>query len=379
MISDNYEFVKTIGEGSFAKVVLAKRRDGAKVAVKIIKKKSKSTKEVHIKREVTNLRSIDHTHIVKCFDLIQDEKKYYIIMEYIKGSELLDVILSKNRGLSEGKSKKYFAQLISAVSYCHSQFISHRDLKPENILIDKNDNIKLIDFGLSTRLHTDGSGHNTWCGSPMYSPPEIFSQDTYKSPQIDIWSLGIILYAMLTSTLPFSGRDDMELMTRIQNCKYKIPIYMPLLVVDLLTQILKKNPADRISLAQIREHKWLAEYAPIDLQIPKLPKVLSINLLIIEKMEKLGFDGDETMKSLRHERNNEYTTVYHDLKERIYRSDPQDPQDPAILEIPYISTDDQISVIDDTSTLGSSPTLSRVAKISKSDSGKKFLQKIFHT
>lgn len=379
MFSDNYEFIKTIGEGSFAKVVLAKRRGAgtttgtttgtAKVAVKIIKKKSKSTKEEHIKREVANLRSINHTHIVKCFDLIQDEKKYYIIMEYIKGSELLDVILSKSRGLSEDKSKKYFAQLISAVSYCHSQFISHRDLKPENIIIDKNDNIKLIDFGLSTRMHADGSGHDTWCGSPMYSPPEIFSQDTYKSPQIDIWSLGIILYAMLTATLPFGGRDDVELMTRIQNCKYKIPIHMPLLAADLIMKILKKNPEDRISLVQIREHKWLEEYAPIDLQIPKPPKVLSINLLVIEKMEKLGFDGDETMKSLRRECNNEYTTVYHDLKERIYHSNPQD------MEIPYITSDD----IADHSPPGSSPTLARVAKISKSDTGKKFLQKIFHS
>jgi serine/threonine protein kinase len=384
---DKYQFIKRIGKGSFATVKLAVADDGSRVAIKIIRK-SKVRDDITIKREAAILRSVNHTNIIKYYDLLQDKSKYYIIMELIDGDELYNVTLKYpgGHGIPESQSKKYFSQIVSAVSYCHSQFISHRDLKLENIMLGSDDNVKLIDFGLSTRLHSDGTKNNTWCGSPMYAAPEICNHNEYTLPQVDIWCLGIILYAMLSSKLPFGGRDDREVSANVSRCIYKIPIYIPLLAADLITRILKRDPVERPSLLQIREHVWLAEYAPIDLQLPQLPQTLSINLLIIEKMEGLGFNGDRTMQSLRRGENNEYTTVYNDLTYRIYQKKQNSKEHIRSIEIPYITRDrrgrsepDLRSSQDipiQPNTVHISPTLARNSTIRKNSSGQKFLQKL---
>lgn len=388
MSVQQYEFIRKLDRGSFSKIKLAKDSDtGRKVAIKVLKKSLKYNNDDTIKREVAIMRSFRHSHIVRCYDLLQDDKCYYIIMEYIKGQNLIDYIVERagpNHGLPEKQARRYFAQLVSAVSYCHSQFISHRDLKLENIMIDtREDAVKLIDFGLSARMHHDGRKHNTWCGSPLYAPPEICVHDTYTSPQVDIWSMGIILYAMLSGHLPFGGKDDGEIANSVYRCKYRIPESIPPLAKSLIKSILRKDPQDRATLEQIRAHLWLQPYGPIDLQIPRYQQTLSINLLIIEKMEQLGFNGDETMISLRHGDANEYTSVYHDLRERIYiqRAEQEDR-----MKIPYVSKDRRGNSEPDLrssqeltgdSYTPVSPGLARSGKIRKNSTGQKFLQKLF--
>ena len=383
MSIQQYEFVRTLDTGSFSKVKLAKNsHTREKVAIKIIKKQTVKSDDFIIKREVAIMRSFKHTHIVRCYDLIQDKRRYYIIMEYVKGQNLIDYIINHTtNGLPEEQARRYFAQLVSAISYCHSQFITHRDLKLENIMLDSScDKIKLIDFGLSTRLHEDGSKHNTWCGSPMYAPPEICSHDVYTSPQVDIWSLGIILYAMLSGRLPFGGKNDAETARSVCRCRYQIPVHIPDMASDLIQRILRKNPKKRATLNQIRNHEWLSLEQPIDLQIPKQRQLLSINLLIIEKMENLGFNGDEAMVSLRRGDVNEYTSVYRDLQQRIYEKRLCEED----MQIPYITKErrgnsepDLHSSTDELSMTYESPSLARNCKIRKNSTGQKILQKIF--
>jgi serine/threonine protein kinase len=371
MSISQYKIKKTLDKGSFAKVKLAKdTRSGERVALKIIHKTK--CDETAIKKEVAIMRACRHSHIVKYKDVIQDDRNYYIIMEYIDGKNLFDYVLHHGP-LPEYTCKKYITQLVSAVRYCHSQFISHRDLKLENIMVDKNDNVKIIDFGMSTRLHIDGSKHNTWCGSPLYVPPEIYMHNSYASPKVDVWCIGVILYAMLTQHLPFGGKDIAKITENIVRCKYKIPINVPIDAANLVHKILRRDPDDRISLEQIQRHRWLADAPDVELEIPMRSmsrKSLSINLLLIEKMESLGFDGDEVMKAIRHGESNEYTTVYYDLRDRIYEHSPTPDEvritrgnsEPDL----HNSSDDIVS-----------PTLARSAKIRKNSSGQKFLEKLF--
>lgn len=386
MSIQQYELIKKLDKGSFSKIKLAIDSDtGVQVAIKVLKKSIKYNNDNAIKREVAIMRSFRHSHIVRCYDLLQDEKHYYIIMEYIKGQNLIDYITSRAKpegGLAENQARRYFAQLVSAVSYCHSQFISHRDLKLENIMIDtKKDIVKLIDFGLSARMHHDGRKHNTWCGSPLYAAPEICIHDTYTSPQVDIWSMGIILYAMLSGYLPFGGKDDAEIANSVYRCKYRIPESVPSNARSLIRSILRKNPKDRATLEQIRAHSWLEPYGPIDLQIPKYEQTLSINLLIIEKMQNLGFNGDEAMIALRRGDVNEYTSVYHDLCERIYIQRAQQEEH---MKIPYVTKNRRGNSEPDLRTsqeliepASLSPGLARSGKIRKNSTGQKFLQKLF--
>jgi len=463
-----YTIIRALNNGTFAKIKLALHiESGKEVAIKVIKKHSgkgseNTTKNIII-REITMLRCLDHPHIVKYIDLLEDDRAYYIIMEYVAGRQLFDAILyaddsiesspyaslsasvdtsanasidasdasahtstdaaspsigelfdactnlsvfsasgggdssssttsipspprtpvsmpstpalitssellrcnasiydgsgASNRSneffqttyetkkisspkpqkadsvgaagwfeykntsfsvLSIDVIKKYFSQIVSAMGHCHAKFIAHRDLKLENILVDTLGNIKVIDFGFADFMR---SGHKTFCGSMYYIAPEIILGDEeYSSIKSDIWSMGVILYAMLTGHLPFGGKNDKEISLRILEHKPHYPEYISLIAgtgaVDLLRKMLNRLPNERITLAGIRAHPWLSGYTlPLYLSPAMLEHKYSrfIDNRVIDKMVHMGYNEMDVFAAIRHDSDTECAVVYRAL------------------------------------------------------------------
>lgn len=187
------------------------------------------------------------------------------MLEYVPGGELYNSIERKGR-FPEGEARRYFQQIMSAVGYCHSHKVSHRDIKPENILLDEQNNIKLGDFGLSN-LMRDGHFFSTSCGSPNYAAPEVISGSVYCGPEADIWSCGVVLYALLAGALPFDDANMSVLFSKIKSAQYHLPHFFSDSVKDLISRIFNPDPIARITLPQIERHPWYATSIPIYLRI----------------------------------------------------------------------------------------------------------------
>jgi serine/threonine protein kinase len=219
--------------------------------------------------------------------------------------------------LSCERAKKYFSQIISALGHCHAKFIAHRDIKLENILVDKNDNIKIVDFGLADFMKSKCS---TFCGSMFYIAPEILEgRENYSPIKSDIWSLGVVLYSMLTGKLPFGGINNDIVMKKILSSDPFIPHYIVPQAADLLLQMLNKVPAERITLSGIREHPWcegyvLPLYLPEKLLNIKRPRF--IDNKVIDKMVKMGYDDVDVIIAIRRSDATECAVVYHALCEK---------------------------------------------------------------
>ncbi|KPJ17560.1 Serine/threonine-protein kinase MARK2 [Papilio machaon] len=252
-----YKLLKTIGKGNFAKVKLAKHvPTGKEVAIKIIDKTQLNPGSLQkLFREVRIMKMLDHPNIVKLFQVIETEKTLYLVMEYASGGEVFDYLVLHGR-MKEKEARAKFRQIVSAVQYCHQKRIIHRDLKAENLLLDGEMNIKIADFGFSNEF-TPGSKLDTFCGSPPYAAPELFQGKKYDGPEVDVWSLGVILYTLVSGSLPFDGSTLRELRERVLRGKYRIPFYMSTDCENLLKKFLVLNPAKRASLENIMRDKWM--------------------------------------------------------------------------------------------------------------------------
>ncbi|XP_021704656.1 serine/threonine-protein kinase MARK2 isoform X8 [Aedes aegypti] len=252
-----YKLLKTIGKGNFAKVKLAKHVPTSKeVAIKIIDKTQLNASSLQkLYREVRIMKLLDHPNIVKLFQVIETEKTLYLVMEYASGGEVFDYLVLHGR-MKEKEARAKFRQIVSAVQYCHQKRIIHRDLKAENLLLDSEMNIKIADFGFSNQF-TPGSKLDTFCGSPPYAAPELFQGRKYDGPEVDVWSLGVILYTLVSGSLPFDGATLRELRERVLRGKYRIPFYMSTDCENLLKKFLVLNPAKRASLESIMKDKWM--------------------------------------------------------------------------------------------------------------------------
>ncbi|XP_046401238.1 serine/threonine-protein kinase MARK2-like isoform X4 [Ischnura elegans] len=252
-----YKLLKTIGKGNFAKVKLAKHvPTGKEVAIKIIDKTQLNPGSLQkLFREVRIMKMLDHPNIVKLFQVIETEKTLYLVMEYASGGEVFDYLVLHGR-MKEKEARAKFRQIVSAVQYCHQKKIIHRDLKAENLLLDSEMNIKIADFGFSNEF-TPGNKLDTFCGSPPYAAPELFQGKKYDGPEVDVWSLGVILYTLVSGSLPFDGSTLRELRERVLRGKYRIPFYMSTDCENLLKKFLVLNPAKRASLENIMKDKWM--------------------------------------------------------------------------------------------------------------------------
>ncbi|KAJ3074365.1 Map microtubule affinity-regulating kinase [Podochytrium sp. JEL0797] len=291
---DRYQVTKILGEGSYGRVKLA-------VALKIINKTSIKKPEhvTRIKREVRILRLLNHPNIVKLYDVAETDKEIILSMEYIEGGELFDFIVANPR-LNEKIARRIFRQIISAVDYCHQSSVIHRDLKPENLLLDNNKNIKIIDFGF-VNLYDPENVLKTFCGSPFYASPEMILGKKYVGPEVDIWSMGVILFALLAGKLPFRDSNVKDLYKKITSSAFDLPPCIGKESGDLIKIMLKADPTERASLEQIRNHEWVTagyEGPPDSFVPPRPPAAEPISKTTLSTMRLYGFDEDVAKKAV---------------------------------------------------------------------------------
>ncbi|XP_030381561.1 5'-AMP-activated protein kinase catalytic subunit alpha-2 [Scaptodrosophila lebanonensis] len=259
----HYLLGATLGTGTFGKVKIGEHQmTRHKVAVKILNRQKIKSLDVvgKIRREIQNLKLFRHPHIIKLYQVISTPTDIFMIMEYVSGGELFDYIV-KHGKLQEHQARRFFQQIISGVDYCHRHMIVHRDLKPENLLLDHNMHVKIADFGLSNMM-LDGEFLRTSCGSPNYAAPEVISGKLYAGPEVDIWSCGVILYALLCGTLPFDDEHVPTLFRKIKSGIFPIPEYLNKQVVNLVCQMLQVDPLKRANIEEIKKHEWFQKELP---------------------------------------------------------------------------------------------------------------------
>ena len=255
-----YIINQTLGIGTFSKVKLGiNKYTKEKVAIKLLEKNKITEKSdlERIFREMSIVKTLNHPNIVKTHEIFDNEKYYFMIMDYCPGGELFDYIVNKIR-LNEEESSFFFYQIINAVEYIHSKGIVHRDLKPENLLLNDKNKLKIIDFGLSNYFFPDSEKNllKTPCGSPCYAAPEMVSGNNYNGFKTDIWAIGIILYAMLVGYLPFEDNDNDILFQKILECDLEFPDFLSNLSIDIITKILNVDSDKRYTIQDIKKHMF---------------------------------------------------------------------------------------------------------------------------
>uniref|UniRef100_A0A6Q2WTX8 non-specific serine/threonine protein kinase n=1 Tax=Esox lucius TaxID=8010 RepID=A0A6Q2WTX8_ESOLU len=308
----NYRLLKTIGKGNFAKVKLARHiLTGREVAIKIIDKTQLNPTSLQKVKGETCLHSLFNSMSIsmKLFEVIETEKTLYLIMEYASGGEVFDYLVAHGR-MKEKEARAKFRQIVSAVQYCHQKHIVHRDLKAENLLLDADMNIKIADFGFSNEF-TMGNKLDTFCGSPPYAAPELFQGKKYDGPEVDVWSLGVILYTLVSGSLPFDGQNLKELRERVLRGKYRIPFYMSTDCENLLKRFLVLNPAKRGTLEQIMKDRWINAGCEEDELKPFVePETDITDQKRIDIMVGMGYSREEVTESLTRMKYDEITATY---------------------------------------------------------------------
>ncbi|CAA0826859.1 SNF1-related protein kinase catalytic subunit alpha KIN10 [Striga hermonthica] len=311
----NYRVGKTLGHGSFGKVKIAEHiRTGHKVAIKILNRRKMKSPDMEekVRREIKICRLFVHPHVIRLYEVIETPADIYVVMEYVPRGELFDYIVEKGR-LQENEARHFFQQIIAGVEYCHRNMVVHRDLKPENLLLDLKGNVKIADFGLSNIMR-DGHFLRTSCGSPNYAAPEVVSGKLYAGPEIDIWSCGVILYALLCGALPFDDENIPNLFKKIKSGLYTLPSHLSPGARDLIPRMLVVDPMKRITTSEIRQHPWFKAYLPRYLAVTPPNAVEHLKKLdaeIIQKVILMGFDGNQLIESLQNRLQNDATVAYY--------------------------------------------------------------------
>uniref|UniRef100_A0A8C7A667 non-specific serine/threonine protein kinase n=1 Tax=Neovison vison TaxID=452646 RepID=A0A8C7A667_NEOVI len=318
-----YDIEGTLGKGNFAVVKLGRHRiTKTEVAIKIIDKSQLDAVNLEkIYREVQIMKMLDHPHIIKLYQVMETKNMLYLVTEYAKNGEIFDYLANHGR-LNESEARRKFWQILSAVDYCHGRKIVHRDLKAENLLLDSNMNIKLADFGFGN-FFKSGELLATWCGSPPYAAPEVFEGQQYEGPQLDIWSMGVVLYVLVCGALPFDGPTLPILRQRVLEGRFRIPYFMSEDCEHLIRRMLVLDPSKRLTIAQIKEHKWMLVEVPV--QRPVLypqgqenePSIGEFNEQVLRLMHSLGIDQQKTIESLQNKSYNHFAAIYYLLVERL--------------------------------------------------------------
>ena len=299
-----YSLLYTLGVGSTGKVKLAEHRGTHKqYAMKIIKK---SIFEHHpdlqdkTRREIALMRLMEHPHILKIIEILESQKHLYLVLEFASHGELFDYLASRG-SLPIPDAMRLFRQIIYGLDYLHANSICHRDLKLENILLDEFNNVKIADFGFAKWMRSNVA--ETSCGSPHYAAPEVIKGTPYDGRKSDIWSSGVILYALLTGRLPFEEQSLRLLASKIRGGVFRMPD-LPDPVKDLLSKLLTVDPAARISLERIKRHPAVREGIPRRFACPTplpMPSVMSpiepgnVDEEVLRLLRQVGFRSDEEL------------------------------------------------------------------------------------
>ncbi|GAW08155.1 Pkinase-domain-containing protein [Lentinula edodes] len=271
---------RILGQGASGRVRIARHaKTGQMAAIKIIPKNLLASRveglnlagaeaerqEQSLRREVVLMKLIEHPNIMKLYDVWDLPDELFLVLEYVQGGELLEylskAIESGQKSIPLSQALSYFQQIILAVSYCHRFNVSHRDLKLENILVDSDNNIKIADFGLAS--FQPDSIVRTACGSLHYCAPEVVTgYGNYNGPMADVWSCGIILFALLTCSLPFNPENDDDLKDEIIHAEVPFPTGLDSDAQDLISRMLTKNVQERITMSKIQRHPFFLSEKP---------------------------------------------------------------------------------------------------------------------
>ncbi|KAH8267308.1 hypothetical protein KR018_005193 [Drosophila ironensis] len=258
-LRQRFDIIKKLGQGTYGKVQLGINKEtGQEVAIKTIKKcKIEAEADlVRIRREVQIMSSVQHPNIIHIYEVFENREKMVLVMEFAAGGELYDY-LSERKVLNEEEARRIFRQVATAVYYCHKHKICHRDLKLENILLDEKGNAKIADFGLSN-VFDDQRLLGTFCGSPLYASPEIVEGTPYQGPEVDCWSLGVLLYTLVYGSMPFDGSNFKRLVKQISQGDYYEP-RKPSRASTLIREMLTVCPRKRATIEEICLHWWVNE------------------------------------------------------------------------------------------------------------------------
>jgi len=322
----DYLLNEELGSGGFGKVVLGTHiPTGEKVAIKIMDKEqimSDELNKVRVLNEISILKIVRHNNIIKLYEVMETPQKIYLVMEYCDSGEMFDYIVSKQH-LSENQACVFFQEIIDALTYLHSQNIVHRDVKPENILLQTFGNTltcKLIDFGIS-RTYTLDKLITTPCGTASYAPPEMHRGEEYYGLLSDVWSAGVLLYAMVFGYLPFCEEDEEVNIDNIIKGNYEIPEEASPELEDLIKHIMDIDPLTRYDLDQIKQHPWYNLVTPpkcypgLIIGYHKIP----IDERILKVCEAYGFNKDEVEKSVKENKYDNKSSIYYIILSKMKR------------------------------------------------------------
>ncbi|XP_059496753.1 serine/threonine-protein kinase BRSK2-like isoform X4 [Stegostoma tigrinum] len=333
-----YRLEKTLGKGQTGLVKLGIHCiTGQKVAIKIVNRE-KLTESVLMKveREIAILKLIEHPHVLKLHDVYENKKYLYLVLEHVSGGELFDYLVKKGR-LTPKEARKFFRQILSALDFCHSHSICHRDLKPENLLLDEKNNIRIADFGMAS-LQVGDSLLETSCGSPHYACPEVIRGEKYDGRRADVWSCGVILFALLVGALPFDDDNLRQLLEKVKRGVFHMPHFIPPDCQNLLRGMIEVDAEKRLSLEQIQKHSWYQggknepePEQPIGrkVMIRRLQSVSDIDPDVLDSMNSLGCfrDKNKLKQDLLFEEENQEKMIYFlllDRKERYPSCEDED-------------------------------------------------------
>lgn len=316
----HYILGKTIGEGTFGKVKLGTHiLTGEKVAVKILEKERiVDVADVErVAREIHILKLIQHPHVIQLYEIIETPRQLYLIMEYCSGGELFDHIVACGR-VEESEACRFFHQIIAGVELIHSMSVVHRDLKPENLLLDEQKNIKIVDFGLSNTFH-DGQLLKTACGSPCYAAPEMIAGLRYVPSRCDLWSCGVILFALVCGYLPFEDPNTAALYQKILTADYQVPQFASQGAKELIAGLLNINSERRFTVEQVRAHPWYNQIAEASFPLAHDRNERDLEEDILDQLDRFGFPRDYAVKCVQMNKHNHVTTTYYLLAEKKRR------------------------------------------------------------
>ncbi len=243
-----YSLGGQIGQGAYAVVRSGMHKaSGRRVAVKVYEKYKllSSQRKNCVSREIRLLKKLDHPNIVKLYETIDTPRELFLVMEFVRGNSMLSYVKSKSgKRLEEPECLRMYRQILAGICFCHKHNIVHRDIKMENMLVDEQLNVKIIDFGFSTWFTTEQK-LKIFCGTPSYMAPEIVSKKEYFGPPADMWSLGILLYAMLCGSFPFRGATERELYRNISKGVFSVPTFVSSRARSVICRLLTLDPQRR--------------------------------------------------------------------------------------------------------------------------------------
>lgn len=320
----------TLGKGSFGEVILGEHLlTNEKVAIKVLEKnRIKCQRDIdRICREIKILNVMQHKNVIMLYEIIETDLELLLVMEYCEGGELFDYIVERER-LTEAEACYLYIQMIAGIQYIHQNGVCHRDLKPENLLLDYDNSLKIVDFGLSN-LYEKNQQLSTACGSPCYASPEMIKGESYDCVKSDIWSSGVVLYAMICGYLPFENQNTAVLEDLIINADFEIPSFVSDECKDLLYGILNADPAERFSIEDIQNHPWTSL-----MQLPdqvgsskgsqdalKKNTIQVDDSLLCEVCRRCSLDVKDVHDDILQNKHNKHTSCYYILKKKYEREE----------------------------------------------------------